>query len=189
MAINPTLVAGNIQAAAPTYSGVDWATFTLLLGTAFTSWLPSVQTQGVTVGTAGSGAVLGKLTVPPNPGVMVGAFSSGGLRGVDAATLATAIANGFTTSISQAGQYTGVSAGVGAGSDTSFVVSAPGSVLTGLILSTGQASGFRGVDIASLASAIGVGAQGLMSAATGVGAVTGAGSPTSASGTSTGTCF
>lgn len=189
MAVTGSLVAGQIQLSAPTYSGVDWSTFTQLIGNAVAAWLPSCQTQGITVGTAGGGAVLGTITVPPNPGLMISAFQAGNFRGVDAPTLATAIANGISTALTSSGQYAGASAGVGTGSDTSFVVSAPSSVLSGLIISQGAASGFRGVDLPSLANAIGNGASGLLLTATGTGVVTGSGSPTAATGTSTGTLF
>lgn len=189
MAVTGSQVAGQIQLAAPAYSGVDWAAFTQLIGNAVSAWLPSCQTQGVTVGTAGGGSVVGNLLVPPNPGPMVAAFHAGGLRGVGAPGLATAIANGLSAALTASGQYAGASAGVGTGSDTSFVVSAPGAVLTGLILSQGTTSGFRGVDLPSLANAIGTGASSLLLTATGTGVVTGSGSPTAATGTSTGALF
>lgn len=189
MAVTSSLVAAQIQTAAPTFSGVDWIPFTQLLGSAFVAWLPSCQTQGITTGTAGSGSVLGTLTVAPNASAMISAFQSGNLSGVDAPALATAIAIGFANAVTQAGQYSGASAGVGVGTDTSTIVSAPPTVLSGLIVSQGFVSGFQGMDLPQLANVIGQGASQLLLGSTGTGAVSGAGSSVPASGVSTGVLF
>ena len=188
MPLAPPAVAAAIIAAGPELKGTSFLQLTGWFGAGIATWaqIPvNVVVNGVTAGAAGGGAVFGKLFVPPNPTLVVGSFVAAGLAGKDGATLARALGTGVPAVFTASAQYTGVSAGVGAGTDISKIIVANPAALTALLMALAQAFGLLGAfDIPKLAAAAGTGVSGLLLAGTGVGAVSGPAGPAPAAGTS-----
>lgn len=153
------------------------------IANAMSLWGPSVQFQGVTVGTAGAGAIVtpaSKVVLSPNPGLLVTGLSSTGMVGPLSVSLATVVSAALASCLSKFGQYAGVSLGVGVGGDVSKVILADQTSLGGLLLSQlGPAPAAP-----QMAYGLAAGISLLLLTATGTGTVTGAVSPAPASGIS-----
>ena len=134
------------------------------------SWLhanpANVYMMGsVPVGAAGAGMVTGKLVCIPEPGIVTAACMGAGLVGVQIPEIATAVAIGVATSISQSGLYVGAVAGTSAGADLSKCmsanpatlipalqagISATGAGVLSIQLATGLANGIAAMLVAGL---------------------------------------
>lgn len=186
MAVTPPALTAAIIAAGPELKGPDFAQLATVVGIAIVTWWQSptnLTVTGVTTGVAGAGTVNGKLFVSPDPSPMIGAFAASGLLGPNAASLARAIGTGLAVTINASGQYVGVSAGVGTGSDVVAVLVPNTAALTGILM-TSALPRFSGFDVQRLSTAIAAGTSAIMLTGKGTGAVTGPGGPAPAAGTS-----
>ena len=186
MRITPPALTAAITAAGPELKGVDFTALATVVGTAVVTWWQSTShrsVQGVTSGLIGSGTVSGKIFVSPDPSPMVGAFSAAGLVGPTAPSVARAIGTGLAVTINTSGQYVGVAAGVGVGSDTTVALVPNQPALVGILM-TSALPRFSGFDVLKLATAIASGTAAIMLTGKGTGVVVGGGGPLPAGGTS-----
>ena len=183
MPIIPSIIAADIRAAS-TFSGSQWGPITEAIGVSIFEWAAgnplNVLMVGSTVGVTGTGMVMGKVMLPPAPGLVVGAFTSTGMTGTKSAEMATAVSLGVSNAINKAGMYQGASAGVGLGTDISKVVLSNAPALIGLIIKNLRAfTGGGGATTEQLATALGNGiaANVALAFTQGVGVSTGSVSP------------
>jgi hypothetical protein len=188
MALTPPLYYANLAAFRAAglvpFGGAPFDKLAWAIATAMTQWGPTVVFQGVTVGTAGAGAITTPATrifLPPNPLIMIAGLASAGMVGTVSAALGTVVGLAIPATISQSGNYAGVAYGVGTGSDVSRVVSADQAALYGLLLP------LLGPGSAAPQKALGLsrGIASLLLTATGTGTVVGPPSMAPASGSST----
>ena len=187
MPITTTLIASlNANFQSVTLVGVNSTVLATAIGTAIGTWskIPSsITLVGATSGTAGVGAVSGKLTLAPNPTFYESAFVSVGLVGLTKTPLCVALSNAVATTFSTA-LYMGVSSGVGLGADTTKVVFVDGASLVSILNSTFASYAIVGVNSSVLASAISIGVVAHLATCFGTGAVSGPPSPSVAIGIS-----
>lgn len=193
MAVTPaSLTAAILAAGNAVYPGsVNLPKIATAIGNAVPSWLPiptNVLTQGVTAGTAGAGTTQGKMIFVAS-GQVTAAFSAAGLTGQAFSGLATAVENGTSSTLNASAQYSGTSAGVGAGTDTTKISLSNAATLIALMLSNLASVGITGPTQAQLGTALGNGISTLVQTGFGFGGVAGAGSPVPASGTSVSVVF
>lgn len=137
----------------------------------------NVALSGTSVGSAGAGVIVpagSRVVIPPNVGVMQGALSGAGLNGQLAASLASVMALGVSEAFSLHAQYSGTSAGVAVGQDTSKVTQANPQTLIALLQQTLPGAGVGGVLMPMVATGLGNGIAALLLLGTGTAAVTGA---------------
>lgn len=162
------------------------------VGRSLPIWLPlptNVLVQGVTAGVAGVGSVNGKLFVAGGAGLVIGALAQAGLTGPTGTGIGTAVGTGVVTALNSSAQYTGISAGVAVGTDTSKVSLANSASLTAILLPNLQAAQVNGPLASQLARGLGAGIAQLLFTGFGVGGVVGAPSPISTVSTSINTVF
>lgn len=150
-------------------------------------WLPlpsNVFAQGVTVGLAGAGTVQGKMFVLNGAALVVAALNQAGVNGPSAQGLGTAVGSGVASVLNAALQYSGVSPGVGAGTDFSRVRLANSGTLIPLLLANFQAAQISGQQGPRLATGLGRGIANLVQTGFGFGGVAGVPSPIPAVSTS-----
>lgn len=160
---------------------------------AIMAWLPNpvnVQAQGVTVGVAGAGTVAGKIFMPsPGGPIVANGLRQSGVIGLTAPGVGQSVGTGVAQAFNSSAQYQGTSAGVGTGADTSKVIRANKATLQPLLISNLQGAGLQGVSVARFSVGLALGIADLLLTATGVGGVTGSGSPVPASSTSISVVF
>lgn len=122
-----------LQSAAATLTGVATPGLISSCAEALTVWLPTCGIAGWTTGAAGSGVVRGTLSQVPNPALFLATMQAAFPGGVMLPELAAALSCGLALGITGM-QYTGVSAGVGAGVDVSRLVYADPLSLTTILL-------------------------------------------------------
>lgn len=180
MPVTPILITSlNATLTANTVVGINSRVLAVSLGTAIGSWalVPgNVKMLGNTQGTAGAGAVTGKVTVPPNPTFYRTAFTSFGLNGLSKSPLTIAISTAVATAFST-GVYVGNSKGVGVGNDISKIIFANTGSLVSILNSTFTASGIKGINSRVLAQAVSTGVTSQLLTGFGNGAVVGPPSP------------
>ena len=192
MALTSTLITNSILAAAPELQGFVWKQLAAAIGVGVVSWVrvpTNLSLLGATSGVVGSGQVLGKVFVSPAPLPVNLSTAGHSLLGPNAGQVARAVGVGVATAFNASAQYRGVSVGVGVGSDTSRVLLSNGVSLTTFLVSSAAAMGIQGPNMQVLASALGNGIAALLLTGTGLGAVTGAGGPSAAIGTSKSSVF
>jgi hypothetical protein len=140
MALNPQLYYTDLvqmRTANPfPLMGYSFDKMATAIALAMVQWGPTVQLQGLAVGTLGAGAIavpLSKVIVPPAPPIVVGAMLSAGVAGSLGSGLGTVVGLAIPKTISVAGQYSGGVSGVGVGADVSKIIKADGSALTGFL--------------------------------------------------------
>lgn len=177
MALTIPLIANALGSAGPPeVNGSSLPSVALSIANAVYAWItvPSnVVLMGVTSGTSGAGTVTGSLAVPPDPSLVSGGMRASGVVGTSVDRVAKMVAVGLSTALASA-QYTGPSIGVGAGVDTSSVVTAnPTTLAAQLSLQ------FAGNSGSLVGSGLAAGISALLLASTGTGVVAGAttGSP------------
>jgi hypothetical protein len=178
MALSPNIIYAAL--AANRFSGIfpfpGWNYDLLSTGIAngVYTWIvnPSnVTLSGITSGGTGAGSVNGLLSAVPNSDLLYRALSAAGVAGSLSLSLSMAVTIGIVTAIQMNGQYVGVSAGVGLGSDISKVIQAnPVTLIAGLIESLSATLG-RGPALSLMATGLGNGISQLILTVTGAGSV------------------
>lgn len=173
MPVNAANIALQIVAAGPKPGGPALAQFAAAVGAGVTAWVAAggVVIVGVSSGTAGTGAVVGKYTVVPNPLPVATALSGSGIVGVTAPTIATAVGIGVGTALNTDATYIGVCAGVGVGVDQVTAVYADIPSLTAALTSSMSAAGIVGPTAAAVAAGLATGIATLVMTGTGTGGV------------------
>jgi len=173
MPVNAANVSLQIVAAGPKPGGPAFAQFASAVGTGVAAWVAAggVTLAGVSSGTAGVGTVFGKYTVVPSPLPVAAALSSGGIVGVTAPAIASAVGIGVGTALNTDAEYVGVSAGVGIGADQVVTVYADAPSLASALSAAMTGAGVVGPTMPSVAAALAGGIAALVSTGTGVGAV------------------
>lgn len=162
------------------------------VGKSVPAWLPiptNVTAQGVTAGTAGAGTVTGKLFVTAGGPIVVQALQAAGLNGTTAVGLGTAVGSGLASVLNSSWQYSGTSAGVGTGSDTSKISNANSATLVPILLGNLQGATINGQLSSRLALGLANGISQVVQTGFGTGGVTGSASPSGATGTSVSVTF
>jgi hypothetical protein len=157
------------------------------VGKTLPQWLPlptNVLAQGATVGVAGVGTVNGKLFVLNGAVLVVAGLNQAGINGPSAQGIGSAVGSGVASVLNSSLQYSGTSAGVGVGADTSKISLSNAGTLISLLLGNLQASQINGQQAARLATGLGNGIANLVQTGFGFGGVTGSPSPVSAVSTS-----
>lgn len=188
-ALYADLVAARASGGFP-FMGINFDRLAWAISYAVVAWtkLGGVTLQGVSVGTAGAGAIntpLSKLVLVPAPPLVIAGLVSAGMVGPLSVSLGTVVALGLAKSVTTYGQYAGGVAGVGVGGDVSKVATVNAPLLISQLgfymasmLGPGPAS-------AQMAAGLGTGIAAMVMTATGTGNVVGSVSPASATGTST----
>ena len=195
MALLPTNIGVSIDSNLKGFSIVGQADPLLAqgIGNTIGAWAltpGNILVTGVTTGTGGAGAVLGKLGVPPVPGasaIMLGA----GAIGPMASAIAESVNLGVSASFTAMAQYAGASVGVGVGADVSMVVSVQTGVLISMLMAFPPAY-FAGMPTGGqkpLCTGIGLIVSAQLALAVGGGAVVGPPSPSAAAGISNSVIF
>lgn len=177
MALSSQTISAAILAAAPELVGVTSLPTVSGIALGVLQWITlpaNFALTGVTTGVVGTGQVVGKVTVPPNPGAVVGSLASAGVIGQTASILGRGVAVGIATAVSSSAQYQGPSVGVAIGSDVAAVAVSNGPSLVGS-LSSALISfyGGSGPSLAVIAQGLGTGIALMLSSSVGVGVVTG----------------
>jgi hypothetical protein len=157
------------------------------VGKSLPQWLPiptNVLAQGACVGVAGAGTVQGKLFVLNGAALVVAGLNQVGINGPSAQGLGTAVGSGVASVLNSSLQYSGTSAGVGVGADTSKVRRSNSATLVGILLTNLQAAQVNGQQAPRLASGLGIGIANLVQTGFGFGGITGSPSPVPAVSTS-----
>jgi len=193
VALTPAIIQGSLLAARASggvpLNGMSFDKMAMGIANGVIAWAvmqpQNLALTGVAVGTGGVGNVMApttKLIVPPNPSLMMGAFTGAGLIGPSGSSLATVVSIGISTAFTSAGQYQGLSPTVGVGSDTSKITVANAASLIGLLNANLNAMMGAGSLIGVLSIGLGNGITSLLLQGFGMGAVTGAPAPYPASG-------
>ena len=170
------------------FNGVTFPSLALAIAQGVSLWAvgnsANLALSGVSAGTAGAGAVAGfKITVPPNNGAIETALRASGVGGQLVPSLAMTVAMGIATAFTLSAQYSGLSTGVGVGTDVSAVSIANPATLTTLLLAQLHAVVGRGQATSSLAAGLGQGIAIMLLGSVGLGTVTGPSSVVGAGGT------
>jgi len=187
MPVTAKLIQANMALAAPELQGQVWLQFSSVLSDAIVNWLngvSSISIKGTTTGTAGAGTVVGKLFVVPQPLSVSAAMSAAQFLGFLAPNVSRAVGVGVANAFNIGAVYTGVSAGVGVGTDVTTRVTANPITLTKEIMQSAALSGFRGPLMPPISIALGNGISSLFLGAKGVGVVTGTPAPSPSTGIS-----
>lgn len=156
------------------------------------SWVSvpaNVTVQGVTAGTAGVGTVNGKLGLTGAPNLVSLALQAAGVTGPSSAGVGLSVGAGVLATFNASAQYSGASAAVGTGSDTSKVTRANAATLIPILLANFTAQQVAGVSNTTLATGISNGIASLLLTGLGLGGVVGSASPVGAAGTSVSVVF
>lgn len=171
MALTPVTFTSAFQSAgAGIFTGVQFPSLCVSLGNAFYTWamIPgNVPVTGVSTGLLGVGTVTGTLALAPNPGLVLSVLKASGLNGVTAPQMAQIISGGLSLAMSTA-QYSGPSAGVGVGVDSSSIPAANPFTLATLL-----APSFPGPTGPLFSNAVANASVALLATTVGVGAVAG----------------
>lgn len=190
--IPPAALASALRSAAPFTGGPTLDILCQALATAITGWLPTgVTLTGVTAGVVGAGTVTGTLVFSGVSTAVQGAM--GAFTGPTATSLSVMLTNGLNAGLAGL-PYSGVSVGVGTGTDTSRVVSVNVPTLATLLRTTHAAMcgpmGGNGAQVPGFYEALAAGVEvvvltGQTLPPTGVVAPSGPLGPSSSVGTST----
>jgi len=156
------------------------------------SWVSApvnVTMQGITVGTAGVGSVNGKLLLSGPPNIVSAGLAQAGVTGPSSAGIGLSVGAGILSTFNASAQYTGASAGVGTGSDTSKVTQANPATLIPILLANLTANTVAGISNTTFATGIATGIANLLLTGAGIGGVVGSASPVGAAGTSVSVVF
>lgn len=177
MALTAQSLTAGIILAGPELAGPTGPKLAQAIGNAVYKWITvqiNVKLTGVTTGTAGAGAVNGKLLLAPAIPLISAGLSAFSVTGPTSAFLAKAVSVGLATVISASGQYTGPSVGVAVGADISKTVFAnPATLLPLLLADMGAALGGTGLSAPSVAGGLAVGISNQILTMTGTGVVAG----------------
>lgn len=184
MALNATNIGLAILSSSPDLRGVTWSNIASAIGVGVYSWLPTITIQGVVTGSIGAGAVSGKMSFSPNALPVASSMQLSGIVGCTSLAIARGVGVGIGTALNASAQYTGVSAGVGFGSDVSKVVFADSSSLATSLIAAFTGYGLTGVEMSNLCVGLAPGISALLSTGVGVGVVTGPTGPLPGTGTS-----
>lgn len=173
MPVNAANIALQIATAGPKPGGPALAQFASAVGAGVAAWVAAggVVITGVSSGTSGTGAVVGKYAVVPNPLPVAAALSGGGIVGVTAPAIATAVGIGVGTALNTDATYVGVCAGVGIGVDQVTAVYADVPSLTASLVSSMSAAGIVGPTAAAVSAGLATGIAALVMTGTGTGGV------------------
>jgi len=192
MALTPPLYYADLAAfraaGAFPFGGTNFDQLAWAISSAMVQWGPSVVLKGISVGTAGAGAInvpTTKMILVPNPALVISGLASSGMVGPLSAALGAVVAQALAKTISSYGQYTGGVVGVGVGGDISKVVAANPSTLYSILQTQMNVTLGPGPASAMMAKGLATGISSLLLTATGSGTVIGPPSPASASGAST----
>ena len=187
MPVTPVLIASlNATMPANTIAGINSNLLATAIGTTIGAWanIPTnITLNGVTAGTMGAGLVSGKMTVAPNTGFYISSFNAFTLNGLNHSGLGNALSTSISLAFSTA-LYSGFSAGVGVGSDTSKVTVVNGATLRTFLIGGLSAFSFNGINVSNLCSAISQGVSKQLLTGFGNGVVAGPPLPLPSSGTS-----
>lgn len=126
-------ISSSIRGAASFSGGTTWPLLCDAIGNAFTTWaaIPgNVVIQGVSSGVVGVGTVMGFFQFVGSPALASAALMAGGMTGVTAPQIGTAIGTGLLSSLTGTLQYQGISTGVGSGTDVSLIITVNQATLT-----------------------------------------------------------
>lgn len=173
MPVNPANIAAQIVAAGPKPGGPAFAQFALAVGNGVSAWVAAggVTLVGTAAGAAGVGAVTGKYAVLPSPLPVAAGLTAGGVVGLTAPAIATAVGIGVGTALNTDATYVGACGGVALGTDQVITVQANAATLTAALASAMTGAGMVGPAVPQLASALAVGIAGLVMTGTGTGVV------------------
>lgn len=173
MPVNPANIAAQIVAAGPKPGGPAFAQFALAVGNGVSAWVAAggVTLVGTAAGAAGVGAVTGKYAVLPSPLPVAAGLTAGGVVGLTAPAIATAVGIGVGTALNTDATYVGACGGVALGTDQVITVQANAATLTAALASAMSGAGMVGPTVPQLASALAVGIAGLVMTGTGTGVV------------------
>lgn len=167
------------------FFGYEFDKLARTIADAMVAWGPTVVLQGTSTGMAGVGAIntlTTKITITPNPPLVISEFDAVGLRGPLGLSLGKVIGTAIPLTITKSGQYTGGVLGVGVGFDVSKVTVANEALLYTTLLTMLQPAGPAA---SRMAEGLARGIAALLLTAVGVGSVVGSLSIVSASGSST----
>jgi len=189
----PNVTNAILVAGAANLNGPVWAQIAAAVGLSVEQWVRAggITLTGVTTGTAGGGTVNNTpsafLFFPPQPLPVNAATAAVSILGNTGQFAAAAIGIGVANALNVSAGYTGVSIGVGAGTDLSKVTSANAKLLTDLLLANLNAVGVGGPVALQFAGGVGSGLAALAFTGTSPvpGIVTGIPSPSAAWGSST----
>ena len=156
------------------------------------AWVPApanVTVQGVTAGTAGVGTVNGKIQLTGAPNLVSLALQAAGVTGPVSPGVGLSVGTGVLSTFNTWAQYTGASAGVGTGSDSSKVTNANPATLIPILLGNLTAQAVAGTSNTALATGLANGIANLLLTGLGLGGVVGSASPVGAAGTSVSVVF
>jgi hypothetical protein len=156
MAVTPQAVSAAIIAASPALKGPAWFQTCTGIGIGVVAWTVNpvnVILVGSVNGTLGGGVVTGKFVLPPIPAPVIASVSAGGMIGMSAPQIGTAVGIGIGTSYSASGQYIGTSVGA-IGADIAKVIFANPATLTPLLIAGMAAQGLIGPAASQLAAAL-----------------------------------
>jgi hypothetical protein len=173
MPVNPANIAAQIVAAGPKPGGPAFAQFSLAVANGVSAWVAAggVTLVGVATGVVGAGTVTGKYTVLPSPLPVAAGLTAGGVIGLTAPAIATAVGVGVGTALNTDAIYVGACGGVALGTDQVITVQANAATLTAALSSAMAGAGMVGPTVPQLASALAVGIAGLIMTGTGTGVV------------------
>jgi hypothetical protein len=181
MALSSSIITGAIISAGANMTGPSFPLLAQALGNGIYSWAivpANLLLAGVVSGAQGVGVVTGKLSIVPNPPLVLAGLSSSGVIGPTASQLASAVGTGVANAFTSSAQYTGPAVGVAGGADVSGVIVANLATLTPILLSSMAGTfGQLGVSSSQVAQGLSTGISSLIQTAVGTGAVTG--TPTS----------
>lgn len=193
MALSATAITQAILASgATTFPGSqDLPKIARAVGQSIISWAPviaNVRATGITAGLAGGGSVNGKVFFS-SPRQMVTFLNQAGLAGVTSAPLGNIVENGLVSILNASIQYTGLSTGVGSGTDAMRISIANPATLTPILLANLQGSGIFGLQAGSLATGLSNGISSIFLTGVGTGIVVGIAGTTPGTGTSISSVF
>ena len=190
MALTSAAISGAIIGASP-YSGSQVIPrLALAIGESIVSWISvptNVLVQGTTSGFVGAGVVNGTMQFVV-AGQIQAAFASNNIVGQTAPGIAQTIENGLSSVLSSA-QYSGTSAAVGTGTDTSKVSLVNSGNLIPILLGNMQGQSIAGMTATQVATGLAQGIGTIIQTGFGFGAVTGPAGNIAAVGTSVSTIF
>jgi len=186
MPLNPSIFLANLQSARAACPfpmvGLQFDRLAAGIAMSVAGWAISqpqnVALQGTASGTVGGGTIpSGKLVVPPNPSLVIGALASAGLGGPLGVSLGTIVGTAVPSAFTLSGSYLGVSPGVGVGADVSKVVVSNPATLIALLQSNLAALSGPGIAMPLMAVGLGNGIAGCVALGFGTGSVVGVPGP------------
>ena len=174
MPVNAANIALQIVTAGPKPGGPSFAQLASAIGAGVAAWVAAggVRLAGVSSGTLGVGTVTGKYLVVPSPLPVAAALSAGGIVGVTAPVIASAVGIGVGTALNTDAAYVGACGGVGLGADQVVAVYGDAATLAAALATAMTAAGIVGPTMPAVTTALAGGIAALVSTGTGTGGVT-----------------